>query len=569
MGGAGERSGDIGVMDLSSGTITPLEIEGSGKGASGMALTGVFSPEARQIVYTWATDDKAELRISPRQPRSKMRILVGADQYGIKMPLGWSTAGSILALGQNSDQTIDLFTVNATSGAVTRVKALGFRVSPGPHVASFSTDGRHVAYEQFTAEPASFTNIPRGANLERQIHVIATDGSGDVPITTGAGVKRWPVWTANGSHVLFMSNVAGAWDLWAVPMKAGRPAGAPSLVKKNLGEVMSLGVSSTGVYHFFEGRAGVFKTTVTSVAGQRATIAESFVGTLPAWSPDGTKLAVSRPRTGGGPGMDVIIRTVATGEERVYRKEEILGFPFIWLPDGNGLLVQVREAPNTQFWYRLDLPAGTFTRLVQQRGNPEFWTHQNVRTVSADGRTLFFGTYANQKDSELDRITALDLQTGNYRDVVKFPLDKANLPTAAQDIVLAASPDGKSLAVMLYDHKNKFARLAIVGVDGQGYRELLPKVDASTLRNKLAWSADGRWIYFSTIVGKPDDETFRVMRVAATGGTPEVAGPDVIGLECFSLSPDGTRLAYSTLRPEGWGQLLWALDVSLLMKASR
>ena len=568
----GERGGDIGVMELASGKMTPLEIEGSGKNSTGIALTGVFSPDARNVVYAWIVNEATELRIAPRQPKGKVRVLVGAGAdvaYGIKMPLGWSQTGSILAIGQNKDQTLDLFLANVSTGAISRIKPLGFRAAPAPHIASISADGRYVAYEQFTTDPGVFTNLNRSAALERQIHVIAADGSGDVQVTTGAGIKRWPVWTPTGSHVLYLSNVAGAWDLWAIPMRGGKPAGAPSLVKKNLGEVASMGVSSAGIYHYYEGRSGVFKTTIASVGGSKTTAAESFVGTLPAWSPDGTKVAISRPRT-SGPGSDVIIRTVANGDERVYRRDQILGgFPFIWLPDGTGLLVQVRESPNEQFWYRLNLADGTFTRLVQQRGNPAFWTHQNVRTISADGRTLFFGTYANQKDSELDRITALDLQTGNYRDVVKLPVEKASLPTAAQDIVLAASPDGKSLAVMFYDHKNKHAHLAVVGIDGQGYRELLPKVDASTLRNKLAWSRDGRWIYFPTHVGKPEDETFRIMRIAAAGGTPEVAGPDVIGLECISLNPDGTRLAYSTLRPEGWGQLLWSLDVAWLMKGSR
>ena len=569
MGSSGDRAGDLGVMELASGKLTPLEIEGSGKGATGVALAGVLYPDNQQAVYTWAFGETAELRVVPRQPKGKMRVLVGGDSYGIKMPLSWASSGTILGLGQNKDQTIDLISINAKTGAVTRLKALGFRMSPAPHVASSSTDGRFVAYEQFTTDPGVFSNPSRSSAYERQIHVIASDGSGDAQITTGAGIKRFPVWTPNGSHVLYLSNVTGEWDLWAIPMKTGKPAGAPMLVKKGLGAVTSLGLSSDGVYHFYEGRSGVFKTTIAPVAGQRATAAESFVGTLPAWSPDGSRLAVSRPRAGGAPGMEVVIRTVASGEERVYRREEILNFPFLWLPDGKALLVQVREAPNQQFWHRLDLSTGAFTRLVQQRGNPDFWTHQNVRTISADGRTLFFGTYANQKAPELDRITALDLQTGSYRDVVKLPVEKESLPTAAQDLALAASPDGKSLAILFYDRKNDFSRLAVVGVDGQGYRELLPKVDAWTIRTKLAWSRDGQSIYFPSRTRKADDETFRVMRIAATGGTPEAAGIEAIGLDCFDLSPDGTRLAYSTLRPEGWGQLMWALDVSWLMKGAK
>jgi len=381
-------------------------------------------------------------------------------------------------------------------------------------------------------------------------------------------VKRWATWTPNGSHVLYVSNVSGAWDLWAVAVSQGKPDGSPVLVKRNIGDVQGLGMTASGVFYYYEGRTGVFKTIATPMGAARpATSPDSFVGQRPAWSPDGTKVSISRPRADGAGGVDVVVRTMASGDERVYKKEGILSFPFMWMPDGTALLVQVRLAPNQQFWHRLDLATGEFTKLAQQRGNTAFWTHQNIRTLSADGRTLFFGTYSSQAESEIDRITAMDLATGNYRDVLRLPVDKESLPHAAQDIVLAASPDGRSLAVMFYDAKIDASHLATVGIDGSGYRELAPPMRALNIRNKLVWSRDGRWIYFSSLPGK--DGVYKVMRVPATGGKAEPAGVDVEVLECFDVSPDGSRLVYSTLRPEGWGELLWALDVSWLMKANR
>jgi Tol biopolymer transport system component len=570
--GGGDRMGDVGLLDLATNKLTPLQIEGSGKSAPGGALFPVVSPDGRQVVYSWSSDRGVGFRIVPREPAGRMRALPNPGGYGIMMPLAWASSG-ILALGQKADDTLELFLVSPADGAQKPLKQMRFSVSPGSHVASLSADGRFVAYEQYVTEPTGFVNQRQGEKLDRQIHAIAIDGSSDVPITRGAGVKRGPVWTPNGSHVLYVSNVTGTLDLWATPMRDGKPSGEPVLVKKSVAnDVETLGMSASGQYFFYEGRIGVFKTSivpVTASSPRTAAAQEAFIGERPAWSPDGTRVAVSRPGPDGMNGVDIVVRTLSTGDERVFKREGILNFPTMWFPDGHALLVQVREAANQVFWYRIDVTSGEFQRLAQQRGNSAFWTHRDVRTLSADGRTLYFGTYANQTDPQLDRITALDLATGSYREVVRLPVDKDSMPRAAQDIALAASPDGRSLAVMHRDPKLNVAHLAVVGVDGQGYRELTAPVQAVNLRDKLVWSRDGRWVYFTTRTGDPDDDLHRVMRIPAAGGTPEPAGLEAEGLECFDVSPDGTRFAFSTLRPEGWGQLLWSLDVAWLMKAPR
>ena len=107
--------------------------------------------------------------------------------------------------------------------------------------------------------------------------------------------------------------------------------------------------------------------------------------------------------------------------------------------------------------------------------------------------------------------------------------------------------------MLFRDPKADLAHLAIVGTDGQAYREIIAPFRAGNLRNKLTWSRDGRWIFFTTKTGGDEADLHRVMRIAAAGGTPEPAGTEIEGLEAFDANPDGTRLAFSTLRPEGAG----------------
>ncbi len=187
-----------------------------------------------------------------------------------------------------------------------------------------------------------------------------------------------------------------------------------------------------------------------------------------------------------------------------------------------------------------------------------------MKTLSPDGRTLYFGTYAPidpaVEGRVLDRMVALDLASGVYREVFRLPGTRANLPRAAQEWTLAASPDGKTIAMTLYDPQAEMSRLALVDVNGQNYR-VLTSFPSASLRNKLAWTADGRTIFYATRESGPH----RVMRIASSGGDPEFTGIEVERLDAFDVSPDGTRVIYSTLGAAGGREELHRIDVSSLV----
>lgn len=145
-------------------------------------------------------------------------------------------------------------------------------------------------------------------------------------------------------------------------------------------------------------------------------------------------------------------------------------------PDGKALLVLAKDG-NQQFWYRLDIASGVFTQLALHGSGPGAWAHGTIRTLSADGKTLYQGAYIDQSSSELDRIIALDLTTGTSRNVFKLPVAREALEDLGLEVV--------------------------------------------------------------------------------------------VGLDAFDLAPGGVRLAYSTLRPEGAGNLLWRLDVASILKNAR
>jgi Tol biopolymer transport system component len=148
-----------------------------------------------------------------------------------------------------------------------------------------------------------------------------------------------------------------------------------------------------------------------------------------------------------------------------------------------------------------------------------------------------------------------------------LPFAEASLPRGAQHFALAVSPEGNQLAMMTYDRESELTRVAVVGTDGRDYQEVVPPLKAVNIRNKLAWTPDGRWLI--AVSGGQDDESYRIIRVPVAGGAVEESGLEIERLNAMSISPDGSRLAYSTLNPEGWGELLWSLDVAAILRSDR
>jgi Tol biopolymer transport system component len=56
-------------------------------------------------------------------------------------------------------------------------------------------------------------------------------------------------WSPDGKHLLFASDRNGSNDLWALPFFDRRPAGPAELVKANIGNAWSMGVTAAGALH--------------------------------------------------------------------------------------------------------------------------------------------------------------------------------------------------------------------------------------------------------------------------------------------------------------------------------
>jgi Tol biopolymer transport system component len=181
----------------------------------------------------------------------------------------------------------------------------------------------------------------------------------------------------------------------------------------------------------------------------------------------------------------------------------------------------------------LDLKTGGFKQIAERGA-----FRSDVAAVSPDDKTLYFGSREPSTKKGWDHITAINLLTLQATPVFKFPE-----AVEVGRLAIALSPNGRTLAII--HGVNQLNRLALVNVDGSDYREIY-SFSASNANDKLAWTKDGRAVVFATSGGQRGD--WQIMRIGVAGGNPEFTGLTVKALGTFDLSPDGTRIAFSTTR---------------------
>jgi Tol biopolymer transport system component len=518
-------NGGLAIYDISSGQIRRLtpQIEPF---RDGYSEGPVLSPDMRQVAFAWYDykELRQQLRIIANQPGAQPRVLINNPEFEYLEVAGWSRDGkSILASMWKADETVQLAWISVADGAVKSLKSFGWRELDRP---SLSPDGRYIVYSATESVES----------VKRAIYVLTANGSSETELVKGAGINEAPAWTPDGARVFFTSNRSGGFALWSIAVENGRAAGSPELVKPDIGRISALGFSSSGTYHYMHVTTStdVFVAELdpasSTARGPAVRLTETFTGSrFPAWSPDGKAVAFLRGLRGRLGTGDLVVRSLETGQERIYAGE-VSGDQLLWFPDCKSLLVTVNRAGQSRL-YRVDLGTGQFT-LARDLGF-------GAKALAPDGRTVYVMNYYQTYEG----IEAFDLVTGKERQVFKAPEPQR---VGARRPMLALSPDGQTLAFQLG------RRTFLIGVDGRGFREL-PTGDVGGLE----WSKDGRAILFAS--------ERKLMRLSVEGGEPQFTGLADIS-PAFDLSADGSRIGF-TRGAAGANRIVevWALD-NLLAK---
>jgi len=521
-------TGAVIIRDLASGDTTVL--------AEGWWYWGTtWSPDGRRLAVQRLPG--VDMQRGPGAGDSGLRILdarTGADVTpdavsGIPLaPSSW--AGSyVTGVLDEDDGTKSTAVVSLGTGQVVR---LATSVVFGTDYSSLSPDGRHVA----------FIDLVDG---NQDVFVASVDGSGRRRVTSGPEPDRSPLWSPDGALLVYQ-NPNG---MWALPMSGGAPTGAAYAVR---GEPLYAPAAwtRTGIYHVVQNIATkAYQIPVDPETGRQTGPEEQLAVPVGdelwlAWSPDMIRMAI------GGWDNEMRLYNRSQGSVTTFPMgAEFLPSNIWWSADGREVLFTTaarsrRDKGSTVFALN---PADGKVRELFPRLDSVNHLH-----LSPDGRKMTFITHLGMQGPKELRVADI----GRYDGVVLAsapgpdgpfsgrngqpvfspdgtmvlfqrgrggPQDyQASIWVASADGSTPAraiattngtfflrpvwGPDGKFIAVVDMDVRNRTGVLAVVSVETGERSEVLSfvnrrEVDPAEVDLKY-WSPDGRYLGITRSAGQ-------------------------------------------------------------------
>ena len=226
------ETGDLAVRDLITNTSRHVTNTGGWVASGDYATGSVISPDGRQVAYEWFVQKefKNELRVASIATDELVhpRVVLRTERNDYLRHLAWTPDGKqLIVLRSLPDRINQIGIITIQDVSFRNIKSLEWRDSD---LRSLSPDGRYVAYD-----------VPPGeAGSPRDIFVLATDGSRETAVVKSPASDSSPLWSSDGSQLLFLSDRTGSNALWAVPIQDGRPNGPAASIKTDVGVGTSL-----------------------------------------------------------------------------------------------------------------------------------------------------------------------------------------------------------------------------------------------------------------------------------------------------------------------------------------
>lgn len=516
---ADPESGELAVRDLSTGEVrfltrkTPAE-------AGQFAYFSVIAPDSRHVAYAWFNElGFYELRLTaiPDDGAAPVvsRTLYRNPEAGFVQPCAFSPDGKqVLTLFFRRDNVSQIALVSVADGSSDPLRSLSWIY---PKRMDFSPDGSGLVYDN-ASEPGSY---------ERDIFLLAPDGSAETRLQAGPANDLFPLWSPAGDAVIFSSDRSGSPGIWSLPVTDGRASGSPRLLADQLGRFLLLGLTSRGDLYVGR-RAGKSEVlSVDAATGFAEPLLPEAEGDArgAAASPDGSTIAYlvrSGPENYG----------VESRSVRLYSTDQGISQPLPvrlahverveWSPDGDKLLLagSDRRARNGVFLY--DLASATTSPLYLEdeadlRGVDAAW--------SPDPKSVWFVR-------EGKSLVQHDLKSGVERAAVQAgPGETIRLPAVSSDgekVVYALARDSDAGNVYVWSSRTQSSQDVLV----------IPSGKLTDLR----WNPDSKEI----LVGAAMRAGQRLWFVGADGKSIR-AGPEIADLEPGArFSADGRKLLVTT-----------------------
>ena len=546
-------TGDVVVRDLRTGIN--WRVTDGADWFSGYVSGARISPDGRWVAYNWYIhpENAVELRVAslaasePIRPRTVFRAELNA---GVYMSAWMPDGRQLLVVREHPGPTWQIGIVTIENGSYRSLKSLEWR---RPNVLSPSPDGRVIAYD-----------VPEGeAGSPLDIFLLATDGSHEALLRNPAN-DSFPLWSPDGSRLVFLSDRTASNALWTVPIKDGRPNAPASLIKTDVGSMRPLAVTKSGTFYYYSSTGGLRNLYVTDLDSTQVTkmpaagterLVDVNVG--PTWSRDGEHLAYYSFRNPSFsstpfPAASIrllVIRSRKTGEERTVPLPPRVAFSMVrccflggpkWFPDNRSVLIESGDAQGAGFgFYRLAIDTGNTELLAHVPGRRGAFFYD----LSSDGRTIYYTINLDDRMA----LMRFDIETRRESELKSVPSAKSEI------VALALSPDGLQVATILLGGIVEVMPAA----GGQSREVFRPAANSEqftgAFRQALAWTPDQRFLLWV----QGDDRS--LWKVPVAGGQAEKVGIPMQNIKNLAVHPDGRQLVFDAATEEPT-QEIWALE---------
>jgi Tol biopolymer transport system component len=227
------------------------------------------------------------------------------------------------------------------------------------------------------------------------------------------------------------------------------------------------------------------------------------------------------------------------------------------MPDGRSVLLRGDEMNKGRGFFKVDLQTGDTTLLLHENdflptdknGYP---MRDNLRNISRDGRSFY---YTYQGPDKFCRVMARSLDSKEEKEICRLPIYDPSRRS-----VLRLSPDGLRLAVLLIEKEN-VRSLKVSPVTEGEFREVHRFEQRERRGVDIAWSHDGRYIYFSKPIEPEEDVgTWELWRVPVTGGDAQNLRMILRGQYGLCLHPDGKRIIFHSRTANEQVGAVWVME---------
>jgi serine/threonine-protein kinase len=526
----------------------------------GLEIQPAISPDGKVVAY--AAGDAARMRIFIRPVGGGRTLPLTDDSTAIEAQPRWSPDGSSLlfltrggvsvasALGGASRPVVPASATSAVSTAtwspdgreIAFVRAESLLVAPvegGParllattfdlHSCAWSPAGKWIACVALNSESVlpgtTFGNLAPSAIL-----LFPAAGGAPVRLVEAQAFNQSPVWTPDGSRLLFVSNHDGPRDVYAQSLSSsGRSQGTLTRLTTGLGAI-SISLSADGrrlAYAVYSARANIWSLPIPSgapITADRAIPVTSGTQVIEAmhvsldgrWllydsdlrgnsdiyripvnggpaeqltddpadefapdlSPDGRAITYHSWRTGT---RDIEVKPLDGGPvERVTETPAQESYPR-WSPDGQAIAFINQVPPFSLFIMRREGSGRWSTpALIASRTVGDAW--------SPDGFSLAYD------DAETDRRPGAIMVVPAGGGSPRYVYDLA--PTAPPAEQVEWSPDGRTLYYKSHDAQGRASFWAVSALGGRP-RLLVRFDDLSRPSSRRDFATDGKRFFFA------------------------------------------------------------------------